>query len=210
MFKMSNTSITVNMKHLLIAGLICFIVGIGAGRFLIPSKTTTITKTEYVDRVKTEVVEKKTDTSSNTSENKTNTLETKNNIVTTTKIHKKDGTIIETTIIDNTSHLAKSAESLVSNMTKTEASKDSTISTEHVVKSETMKTVEHKNTGIFDFGGGISMKGDVSDMMKNGLSSSFSVRDMGLSVEAKVWKFGFQAQGFGDGTVIGTVKLWTN
>jgi hypothetical protein len=205
MFKIS--SIPVNIKHSIIAGSVCFAAGFVICKYNTPSKITTITKTEYVDKVKIEYVEKKVDTSINMVDNKSHVSNTKNSIITTTKIHQKDGTVVEITKVDNSVKSSINQDSSAKSEVKSEISKDSVSTHEQTTSTETTKMVDNsQKKSVFDFGGGLSYKGDSSDLI-NG-RSVMSYKDGGVSAEIRAWGFGLQAQAFGDGTVIGTIKHW--
>lgn len=187
----------------------CLFSGFIVGKITTPIKTTTNTKNVSIDKLSSENKEEKINSVSSSKDNKTTESQTRNNIVTTTKIHHADGTVIETTVTDNSIHSLNSADLLTSSLVKLEEKAEQSKTTEHATTKETSKTVDSTTSGgIFSFAGGISMKGDGLGIVEKGFSPS--LQDVGGSVEVKVWRVGLQAQGFGDGTVIGTVKLWIN
>jgi hypothetical protein len=181
--------------------------GAVVGRCSTPSKTITTVKTEYVDRVKVEYIERKSTSASNSSQHASSSNEVKNNIKTTTKITKPDGTIIESTTVDTSSVLGSSATSLVNSFTNTSQETSQTNTIESIKTVESTKVVDSGKTAgfsIFDFAVGASYKGIKIGDTLNG----FDYKQGGLSGEVRAWNVGVQAQVFGDRTVIGTVKMW--
>ena len=207
MFNISTISIPPHIRNIILISGVCLVSGVIIGKYSTPAKVTTVTKTEYVDRVKIEYVEKKTDTTTKTEGNNKSTSEVKNNIVTETKIKKKDGTVIETTITDTSTHLTDILSSITGSMIKAEEVKDSTSLSEHVKLTEDIKIVDNtKKRSVFDFGLGLSYKGKVTNIIEG--NSIITYKDGGISAEMRAWDFGLQAQAFGDGSVVGTIKYW--
>lgn len=137
---------------------------------------------------------------------KTQSDKTSNNIITETTITRKDGTVIHSKRVDNS---VKTVDTQIKDLSTILASKNAIIAslqkqqeTEKVQIEEKERIVE--KSSVFDFGGGISLKGRLSEKIPE------SYKDFGLSGEIKVnpLRLGLQGQVLFDGTTIVTIKGW--
>jgi hypothetical protein len=163
-------------------------------------------------------------TTAGTTDKKT---KTRRNIVTQTRTYKKDGTVTETmrtdtsTIDDSAISFERLAASSSSATDKT-TSGSTTTTTSSISSSESHLTQDASSSSssssvssrdsVIAVGLGFSYRGDLAQFLpiqsneSNGNNNALA--RLGFSSELKIYSLGVQAQVFGDGSLVGTIKIW--
>ena len=215
-----------NLRWFILSGGFCFAAGYMTGKLTTKEKIVTTIKTEYVGKASTVNTEqaqvtdkllnhsKSNVTSVGTSDKKT---KTKRNIVTQTRTYKKDGTVTETvrtdtsTIDDSTRSFDGLTGSLSNSADKTTSTNINFSSESHLTQGITttssVTTSVSSGSSAVNVGLGFSYRWETDHLTKFD-SDFFRLDNLGISSELKIYSLGVQAQIFGDGSLVGTVKIW--